>query len=168
MWKRCVHFFSFSMIQFLWYLQVIRTTFSNFSESFGISLLVQLAFRKLLIWTKSSSYLKLILNGPWTKQNILKFESVAYNVKLCWPLIYFAWYIKACISNLIKIYRPTAESAALERLKINVSTFSRFLLIQSFLHAMRTCILSWTSSNFGPIGTLTTELSALVSKKIPQ
>ena len=44
-----------------------------------------------------------------------------------------------------------------------VSTFSRLLLIQSFLYlqATRTCIKSWTSSNFGQIGPVTTELAAL-------
>ena len=40
-----------------------------------------------------------------------------------------------------------------------VSTFSRLLLIRSFLYlqVMRTCIKSRTSSNFGQIGPLTTE-----------
>ena len=44
-----------------------------------------------------------------------------------------------------------------------VSTFSRLLLIRSslYLQVTRTCIKSWTSSNFGQIGPLTTELSAL-------
>ena len=44
-----------------------------------------------------------------------------------------------------------------------VSTFSRLLLIGSFLYlqVMRTCIKSRTSSNFGQIGPLTTELAAL-------
>ena len=44
-----------------------------------------------------------------------------------------------------------------------VSTFSRLLLIQSFLYLQvtRTYIKSWTSSNFGQIGPLTTELAAL-------
>ena len=44
-----------------------------------------------------------------------------------------------------------------------VSTFSRLLLIQSFLYLQvtRTCIKSRTSSNFGQIGPLTTELAAL-------
>ena len=51
----------------------------------------------------------------------------------------------------------------------DVSTFSRSFLIQSFLYlqVMRTCIKSWTSSNFGQIGPLTTELAALRSKKFP-
>ena len=41
----------------------------------------------------------------------------------------------------------------------SVSTFSRLLLIWSFLYlqVMRTCIKSQTSSNFGQIGPLTTE-----------
>ena len=44
-----------------------------------------------------------------------------------------------------------------------VSTFSRLLMIRSFLYlqVMRTCIKSRTSSNFGQIGPLTTELAAL-------
>ena len=44
-----------------------------------------------------------------------------------------------------------------------VSTFSRLLLIQSFIYlqVMRTCIKSQTSSNFGQIGPLTTEIAAL-------
>ena len=44
-----------------------------------------------------------------------------------------------------------------------VSTFSRLLLIRSFLYLQvtRTCIKSQTSSNFGQIGPLTTELAAL-------
>ena len=44
-----------------------------------------------------------------------------------------------------------------------VSTFSRLLLIRSFLYlqVMRTCIKSWINSNFGRIGLLTTELAAL-------
>ena len=44
-----------------------------------------------------------------------------------------------------------------------VSTFSRLLLIRSFLYLQetRTCIKSRMSSNFGQIGPLTTELAAL-------
>ena len=44
-----------------------------------------------------------------------------------------------------------------------VSTFSRLLLIKSFLYLQvtRTCIKSRTSSNFGQIGPLTMELAAL-------
>ena len=44
-----------------------------------------------------------------------------------------------------------------------VSTFSRLLLIRSllYLQVTRTCIKSWTSSNFGQIRSLTTELAAL-------
>ena len=44
-----------------------------------------------------------------------------------------------------------------------VSTFSQLLLIRSFLYLQvtRTCIKSRTSSNFGQIGPLTTELAAL-------
>ena len=45
----------------------------------------------------------------------------------------------------------------------DVSTFSQLLLIRSFLYLqlMRTCIKSRTSSNFGQVGPLTTELAAL-------
>ena len=45
----------------------------------------------------------------------------------------------------------------------DVSTFSRLLLIRSFsyLQVTITCIKSRTSSNFGQIGPLTTELAAL-------
>ena len=48
-----------------------------------------------------------------------------------------------------------------------VSIFSRLLLIRSFLYLQvtRTCIKSRTSSNFGQIGPLTTELTALERKK---
>ena len=44
-----------------------------------------------------------------------------------------------------------------------VSTFSRLLLIRSFLYlkVTRTCLKSRTSSNFGQIGPLTTELAVL-------
>ena len=44
-----------------------------------------------------------------------------------------------------------------------VSSFSRLLLIRSFLYLQvtRTCIKSRTSSNFGQVGPLTTELAAL-------
>ena len=44
-----------------------------------------------------------------------------------------------------------------------VSTFSRLLLIWSFIYlqVMSTCIKSWTSSNFGQIGLLTMDLAAL-------
>ena len=51
-----------------------------------------------------------------------------------------------------------------------VSTFSRLLLVRFFLylHVMRTCIKSRTSSNFGQIGPLTMELAALERlKKFP-
>ena len=47
--------------------------------------------------------------------------------------------------------------------KNGVSNFARLLLIRSFLYLQvtRTCIKSRTSSNFGQIGSLTTELAAL-------
>ena len=45
----------------------------------------------------------------------------------------------------------------------DVSTFSRLFFIRSFLYLQvtKTCIKSRTSSNFGQIGPLTTELAAL-------
>ena len=45
----------------------------------------------------------------------------------------------------------------------DVSTFSRLFFIRSllYLQVTRTCIKSRTSSNFGQIGPLTTELAAL-------
>ena len=45
----------------------------------------------------------------------------------------------------------------------DVFTFSRLFLIRSFLYLQvtRTCIKSRISSNFGQIGPLTTELTAL-------
>ena len=48
-----------------------------------------------------------------------------------------------------------------------VSTFSWLLLIRSFLYLQvtRTCIKSQTSSNFGQVGPLTTELAALWASK---
>ena len=52
----------------------------------------------------------------------------------------------------------------------DVSTFSRLFLIRSFLYLQvtRTCIKSRTSSNFGQIGPLITELAALERlKKFP-
>ena len=52
----------------------------------------------------------------------------------------------------------------------DVSTFSRLFFIRSFLYLQvtRTCIKSRTSSNFGQIGPLTTELTALERlKKFP-
>ena len=52
----------------------------------------------------------------------------------------------------------------------DVSTFSRLFLTRTFLYLQvtRTCIKSRTSSNFGQIGPLTTELAALEHlKKFP-
>ena len=48
-----------------------------------------------------------------------------------------------------------------------VSKFSQLLLIRSFLYlqVMRICIKSRTSSNFGQIGHVTTELAALERPK---
>ena len=54
--------------------------------------------------------------------------------------------------------------------KIDVTTFSPLLLIRSFsnLQVMRTCIISWMSSNFGQIWPRTMELAALERwKKFP-
>ena len=50
----------------------------------------------------------------------------------------------------------------------DVSTFSRLFLIRSFLYLQvtRACIKSRTSSNFGQIGPLTTELAALEHQNI--
>ena len=67
--------------------------------------------------------------------------------------------IKAWMSlNLGQIPPLTMKLAALERRKKshrlkNVITFSPLLLIRSFsnLQVMRTCIISWMSSNFGQI-----------------
>ena len=75
-------------------------------------------------------------------------------------------------SNFGQIRPLTIELAALEHLKNfpltyngenSVSTFSRLLLIRSFLYLQetRTCIKSRTSLNFRQIGPLTTELAAL-------
>ena len=52
--------------------------------------------------------------------------------------------------------------------KNDVSTFSRLLLIRSFLYLQvtRTCIKSRMGLNFGQIGLLTTELAALERLKI--
>ena len=72
--------------------------------------------------------------------------------------------IKAWMSlNLGQIPPLTMALAALERLKIDVTTFSPLLLIRSFsnLQVIRTCIISWMSSNFGQIWPPTTELAAL-------
>ena len=55
--------------------------FSNFSESFGLSLLVPLAFWELLIWTSCSSCLKMISKGPLTQKIISKFESITDSVE---------------------------------------------------------------------------------------
>ena len=69
--------------------------------------------------------------------------------------------------NLGQMPPLTKELAALERLKIDVTTFSPLLLIQSIsnLQVMRTCIISSMSSNFGQIGPPTSELAALERRK---
>ena len=62
--------------------------------------------------------------------------------------------IKAWMSlNFSQIKQLLAELAALECLKIHISTLSRLLLIRSFLKLQitRECILSWIYSNFGQI-----------------
>ena len=53
--------------------------------------------------------------------------------------------------------------------KNDVSTFSRLFSIRFFLYLQvtRTCIKSWTSSNFSQIRPLTTELAALECLKHP-
>ena len=63
-----------------------------------------------------------------------------------------------------KLWCPWQQKALLTYNGENgVSTFSRLLLIRSFLYlpVTRTCIKSRTSSNFGQIGPLTMELAAL-------
>ena len=63
-----------------------------------------------------------------------------------------------------KLWCPWQQKAPLTYNGENgVSTFSRLLLIRSFLYLQvtRTCIKSRMSSNFGQIGPLTTELAAL-------
>ena len=63
-----------------------------------------------------------------------------------------------------KLWCPWQQKAPLTYNGENgVSTFSRLLLIRSFLYLQvtRTCIKSRTSSNFGLVGPLTTELAAL-------
>ena len=64
----------------------------------------------------------------------------------------------------------TMELAAHEHLKNDVSTFSRLLLIWSSLNLQvtKTCIKSWTSSNFRQIRTLIAELVPLEFWKIFQ
>ena len=68
-----------------------------------------------------------------------------------------------------KLWCPWQQKAPLTYNGENgVATFLRLLLIQSFLYLQvtRTCIKSRTSSNFGQIGPLTTELAALERLKI--
>ena len=63
-----------------------------------------------------------------------------------------------------KLWYPWQQKAPLTYNGENgVSTFSRLLLIRSFLYLQvtRRCIKSRTSSNFGQIGPLTMELAAL-------
>ena len=47
----------------------VKIKFQKFSESFGLILLVQLAFWMLLIWTSCSPNLKLVLKSPWFRNN---------------------------------------------------------------------------------------------------
>ena len=68
-----------------------------------------------------------------------------------------------------KLWWPWQQKAPMTYNEENdVSTFSRLLLIRSFLYLQvtRTCIKSQTSLNFGQIGPLTTELAALERLKI--
>ena len=63
-------------------------------------------------------------------------------------------YINAWISSKFGHIRPrTTELPALERLKLDVSTFSRLFLIRSFsyLQVMMTCMRARRSSKFGQI-----------------
>ena len=65
--------------------------------------------------------------------------------------------------NFGQIPPLTTKLAALERLKIDVTTFSQLLLIRSFLNlqVMRTCTISLMSSNFSQIESLTVKLAVL-------
>ena len=68
-----------------------------------------------------------------------------------------------------KLWCPWQQKATIDYKGDNgVSTFSRFLLIRSFLYLQvtRTCIKSRTSSNFSQIGPLTTEWAAVKRLKI--
>ena len=62
-----------------------------------------------------------------------------------------------------KLWCPWQQKAPTDLWENGVSTFSRLLLIRSFLYLQvtRTCIKSQGNSNFGKIGPLTTELAAL-------
>ena len=72
--------------------------------------------------------------------------------------------IRFCGQIGLKLWFPWQQKAPLTYDgKNDVSTFSRLFLIRSFLYLQitRTCIKSWTSSNFGQIGSLTKELATL-------
>ena len=77
--------------------------------------------------------------------------------------------IKAWMSlNLGQIPPLTMELAALERLKNRRHHFFSVAIdpiLFSNLQIMRTCLISWMSSNFGQIGPPTTELAALERRK---
>ena len=66
-------------------------------------------------------------------------------------------------SNFGHIGPLTAELAAVERLKIDISTYTLLLLIRTFLNfqVTRTCTLILISTSFGQIGRMTAELVAL-------
>ena len=68
--------------------------------------------------------------------------------------------------NFRQIPPVTTELTALERLKIDITTSSRLLLIQSFsnLQVIRRCIISYM--NFRQIGPPSIELAALGRQKI--
>ena len=69
-----------------------------------------------------------------------------------------------------KLWCPWQQKAPLTyNWENGASTFFRLLLIQSFLYSQvtRTCIKSRTSSNFGQIEPLSTELAALERLKFP-
>ena len=70
-------------------------------------------------------------------------------------------------SNFGQIPPLNTDLAALEHLKNRSSTFSRLLLIRSFLglHVLRPCIISWMSLKFGQIRQLTRELASLACLK---
>ena len=70
--------------------------------------------------------------------------------------------------NIGQIPPLTTELADLERLKIDVTTFSRLLLIRSFLNlqVMRTYMISWISSKFDQIKPSTMQLAALDRRQV--
>ena len=92
-------------------------------------------------------------------------ESANLDQILCVALL---WVVKGCIMFWGRLdqnsgFHGNRKPPLTYNGKNGVSTFSRLLLIRSFLYLQvtRTCIKSRTSSNFSQIGPLTTELTAL-------